>query len=320
MANKIANDGSGGNGKGVSFLERLKQGLKKTREGLVGRVETLVRGRAKIDDDLLDDIEELLIESDLGVSVATEVIENLKKKVAEGRVTSPDAVMGLLKEELLALVGEEGEPIRAAAGGITVIMVVGVNGTGKTTTVGKLAALLRASDNRVMVAAADTFRAAAIEQLEVWARRAGAEFISQQQGSDPAAVVYDAAAAARSRKVDYLLIDTAGRLHTKSNLMEELKKIRRVVGRELEGAPHEVLLVVDATTGQNGVAQASRFKDAVDVTGLVLTKLDGTAKGGIAISIRKELGIPVRFIGVGEAVEDLREFNPRLFIDALFSS
>ncbi|NLU41422.1 MAG: signal recognition particle-docking protein FtsY [Firmicutes bacterium] len=320
MANKIANDGSGGNGKGVSFLERLKQGLKKTREGLVGRVETLVRGRAKIDDDLLDDIEELLIESDLGVSVATEVIENLKKKVAEGRVTSPDAVMGLLKEELLALVGEEGESIRAAAGGTTVIMVVGVNGTGKTTTVGKLAALLRASGNRVMVAAADTFRAAAIEQLEVWARRAGAEFISQQQGSDPAAVVYDAAAAARSRKVDYLLIDTAGRLHTKSNLMEELKKIRRVVGRELEGAPHEVLLVVDATTGQNGVAQASRFKDAVDVTGLVLTKLDGTAKGGIAISIRKELGIPVRFIGVGEAVEDLREFNPRLFIDALFSS
>jgi fused signal recognition particle receptor len=320
MGNKMANDGSGSNGKGVSFFERLKRGLKKTREGLVGRLETLVRGRAKIDDDLLDDIEELLIESDLGVSVATEVIENLKSKVADGRVTSPDAVMGLLKEELLALVGEEGEPMRAADGPTTVIMMVGVNGTGKTTTVGKLAALLRSSGNRVMVAAADTFRAAAIEQLEVWARRAGAEFISQQQGSDPAAVVYDAAAAARTRKVDYLLIDTAGRLHTKSNLMEELKKIRRVVGRELEGAPHEVLLVVDATTGQNGVSQASRFRDAVGVTGLVLTKLDGTAKGGIAISIRKELGIPVRFIGVGEAVDDLREFNSRLFIDALFSS
>ncbi len=314
----MANNGPGN--KGGLFLDRLRRGLKKTREGLVGRLETLLRGRAKIDDDLLCDIEELLIESDLGVSVATEIIENLKNRVSEGRITSPEAVMGLLKEGLLALVGEEGEPIRAAAGATTVIMVVGVNGTGKTTTVGKLAAMLRASGSRVMVAAADTFRAAAIEQLEVWARKTGAEFISQQQGSDPAAVVYDAAAAARSRKTDYLLIDTAGRLHTKSNLMEELKKIRRVVGRELEGAPHEVLLVVDATTGQNGVAQASRFKDAVGVTGLVLTKLDGTAKGGIAISIRKELGIPVRFIGVGEAVEDLREFSPRLFIDALFSS
>lgn len=314
----MANNGS--DNRGISFFDRLRRGLKKTRDGLVGGLETLLRGRAKIDDDLLDDIEELLIESDLGVSVATEVIENLKNRVAEGRVSSPEAVMGLLKEELLALVGEEGEPVRAAHGTTTVIMVVGVNGTGKTTTIGKLAAMLRASGSRVMIAAADTFRAAAIEQLEVWARKAGAEFISQQQGSDPAAVVYDAAAAARSRKVDYLLIDTAGRLHTKSNLMEELKKIRRVVGRELEGAPHEVLLVVDATTGQNGVSQASRFKDAVGVTGLVLTKLDGTAKGGIAISIRKELGIPVRFIGVGEAVEDLREFSPRLFIDALFSS
>ena len=314
----MANNGPGN--KGGLFLDRLRRGLKKTREGLVGRLETLLRGRAKIDDDLLCDIEELLIESDLGVSVATEIIENLKNRVSEGRITSPEAVMGLLKEGLLALVGEEGEPIRAAAGATTVIMVVGVNGTGKTTTVGKLAAMLRASGSRVMVAAADTFRAAAIEQLEVWARKTGAEFISQQQGSDPAAVVYDAAAAARYRKTDYLLIDTAGRLHTKSNLMEELKKIRRVVGRELEGAPHEVLLVVDATTGQNGVARASRFKDAVGVTGLVLTKLDGTAKGGIAISIRKELGIPVRFIGVGEAVEDLREFSPRLFIDALFSS
>lgn len=303
-----------------SFLDRLKRGLKKTREGLIGRVESLIKGRTKIDDNLLDDIEELLIESDLGVGVVTEITEDLKKRVSEERLTSPAAIMDVLKEELLSLIDEEGVPIRCEKGTTTVIMVVGVNGTGKTTTVGKLAAMLRSEGNRVVVAAADTFRAAAIEQLEVWARRAGAEVIRQQQGSDPAAVVYDAIAAAKSRCADYLLIDTAGRLHTKSNLMEELKKIRRVVGRELEGAPHEVLLVVDATTGQNGVSQARLFGDAVGVTGLVLTKLDGTAKGGIAVSIHKELGIPVKLIGVGEAVDDLREFDPGLFVDALFSS
>lgn len=205
--------------------------------------------------------------------------------------------------------------MRANRDALTVIMVVGVNGTGKTTTVGKLAAMLQSSGSKVLIAAADTFRAAAIEQLEIWGRRSGAEVIRQQQGSDPAAVVYDAAAAAKSRGVDYLLIDTAGRLHTKVNLMEELKKIRRVVGREVEGAPHEVLLVIDATTGQNGITQARLFKEAVDVTGIVLTKLDGTAKGGIAVSIGKELAIPVKLIGVGEAVEDLREFDPRLYVE-----
>lgn len=304
----------------MSFLDRLKQGLRKTREGFVGRLEALLKGKTTVDRELLDELEELLIEADLGVGVVTEMIENLQERVSEGRVREPEGVKELLKQELLSLVGEGAVPLRAEKGTVTVIMVVGVNGTGKTTTVGKLAAMLRSNGSKVLIAAADTFRAAAIEQLEVWARRSGAEVIKQQQGSDPAAVVYDAVAAAKSRRVDYLLVDTAGRLHTKVNLMEELKKIKRVVGREIEGAPHEVLLVIDATTGQNGISQARLFKEAVEVTGIVLTKLDGTAKGGIAVSIGKELGIPVRFIGVGEAAEDLREFDPRLFVDALFSS
>lgn len=304
----------------MSFLDRLKQGLRKTREGFVGRLEALLKGKTTVDRELLDELEELLIEADLGVGVVTEMIENLQERVSEGRVREPEGVKELLKQELLSLVGEGAVPLRAEKDTVTVIMVVGVNGTGKTTTVGKLAAMLRSNGSKVLIAAADTFRAAAIEQLEVWARRSGAEVIKQQQGSDPAAVVYDAVAAAKSRRVDYLLVDTAGRLHTKVNLMEELKKIKRVVGREIEGAPHEVLLVIDATTGQNGISQARLFKEAVEVTGIVLTKLDGTAKGGIAVSIGKELGIPVRFIGVGEAAEDLREFDPRLFVDALFSS
>ncbi|HOB91785.1 MAG: signal recognition particle-docking protein FtsY [Bacillota bacterium] len=304
----------------ISFLDRLKQGLRKTREGFVGRLETLLKGKKTIDSDLLDELEELLIEADLGVGVVIELIDNLKERVSQEGMTEPEDVKEVLKQELLSLVGDETVPLRANRDALTVIMVVGVNGTGKTTTVGKLAAMLQSSGSKVLIAAADTFRAAAIEQLEIWGRRSGAEVIRQQQGSDPAAVVYDAAAAAKSRGVDYLLIDTAGRLHTKVNLMEELKKIRRVVGREVEGAPHEVLLVIDATTGQNGITQARLFKEAVDVTGIVLTKLDGTAKGGIAVSIGKELAIPVKLIGVGEAVEDLREFDPRLYVEALFSS
>lgn len=304
----------------TSFLDRLKQGLRKTREGFVGRLETLLKGKKTIDSDLLDELEELLIEADLGVGVVIELIDNLKERVSQEGMTEPEDVKEVLKQELLSLVGDETVPLRANRDALTVIMVVGVNGTGKTTTVGKLAAMLQSSGSKVLIAAADTFRAAAIEQLEIWGRRSGAEVIRQQQGSDPAAVVYDAAAAAKSRGVDYLLIDTAGRLHTKVNLMEELKKIRRVVGREVEGAPHEVLLVIDATTGQNGITQARLFKEAVDVTGIVLTKLDGTAKGGIAVSIGKELAIPVKLIGVGEAVEDLREFDPRLYVEALFSS
>lgn len=304
----------------ISFLDRLKQGLRKTREGFVGRLETLLKGKKTIDSDLLDELEELLIEADLGVGVVIELIDNLKERVSQEGMTEPEDVKEVLKQELLSLVGDETVPLRANRDALTVIMVVGVNGTGKTTTVGKLAAMLQSSGSKVLIAAADTFRAAAIEQLEIWGRRSGAEVIRQQQGSDPAAVVYDAAAAAKSRGVDYLLIDTAGRLHTKVNLMEELKKIRRVVGREVEGAPHEVLLVIDATTGQNGITQARLFKEAVDVTGIVLTKLDGTAKGGIVVSIGKELAIPVKLIGVGEAVEDLREFDPRLYVEALFSS
>lgn len=304
----------------ISFLDRLKQGLRKTREGFVGRLETLLKGKKTIDSDLLDELEELLIEADLGVGVVIELIDNLKERVSQEGMTEPEDVKEVLKQELLSLVGDETVPLRANRDALTVMMVVGVNGTGKTTTVGKLAAMLQSSGSKVLIAAADTFRAAAIEQLEIWGRRSGAEVIRQQQGSDPAAVVYDAAAAAKSRGVDYLLIDTAGRLHTKVNLMEELKKIRRVVGREVEGAPHEVLLVIDATTGQNGITQARLFKEAVDVTGIVLTKLDGTAKGGIAVSIGKELAIPVKLIGVGEAVEDLREFDPRLYVEALFSS
>ena len=252
----------------ISFLDRLKQGLRKTREGFVGRLETLLKGKKTIDSDLLDELEELLIQADLGVGVVIELIDNLKERVSQEGMTEPEDVKEVLKQELLSLVGDETVPLRANRDALTVIMVVGVNGTGKTTTVGKLAAMLQSSGSKVLIAAADTFRAAAIEQLEIWGRRSGAEVIRQQQGSDPAAVVYDAAAAAKSRGVDYLLIDTAGRLHTKVNLMEELKKIRRVVGREVEGAPHEVLLVIDAATGQNGITQARRLR-AVDVTGIV---------------------------------------------------
>jgi len=304
----------------ASFLDKLKHGLRRTREGLVGRLEGILKGAKTVDEAFFDELEELLIEADLGVSVATEIVENLRKRVHSERLTNPDEVKGLLKQELISLVGEHPVPLNVGQNTVTVIMVVGVNGTGKTTTVGKLAAMLRSRGSKVMIAAADTFRAAAIEQLEVWARRAEVEIVRQQQGSDPAAVVYDAVAAAKSRGVDCLLVDTAGRLHTKTNLMEELKKIKRVVGRAIEGAPHEVLLVIDATTGQNGISQARLFKDAVDVTGIVLTKLDGTAKGGIVVSIGKELGIPVKLIGVGESIEDLREFDPRLFVEALFSS
>ena len=271
----------------ISFLDRLKQGLRKTREGFVGRLETLLKGKKTIDSDLLDELEELLIEADLGVGVVIELIDNLKERVSQEGMTEPEDVKEVLKQELLSLVGDETVPLRANRDALTVIMVVGVNGTGKTTTVGKLAAMLQSSGSKVLIAAADTFRAAAIEQLEIWGRRSGAEVIRQQQGSDPAAVVYDAAAAAKSRGVDYLLIDTAGRLHTKVNLMEELKKIRRVVGREVEGAPHEVLLVIDATTGQNGITQARLFKEAVDVTGIVLTKLDGTAKEALPCPLAK---------------------------------
>lgn len=307
-------------GLNLNLFSRLKQGLAKTRDGLVGRIQIIVRGKDKVDDALISEIEEVLIEADVGVKTTERILERLRENAREMRIVSPDALIELLKSELAAELGQE-EPggLTLAPGTTTVIMVVGVNGTGKTTTAGKLAYKLRQEGKRVILGAADTFRAAAIEQLEIWGNRAGAEVIRHQEGSDPAAVAYDAIQAAKSRGADVLIIDTAGRLHTKSNLMEELKKVRRVINREIPGAPHEVLLTLDATAGQNAIAQARIFTDAVGVTGIALTKLDGTAKGGVIISIRDELGVPVKLIGIGEGLDDLRDFAPREFVEALFA-
>lgn len=300
----------------MNLFTKLRNSLTKTRANLVGRIDHLLRGRGRLDTKSLEELEEALIEADVGVKATLELIEALKDRIREA--VGQD-LASILAEEVTHLLKGTSAPLNMAATGPTVIMVVGVNGTGKTTTVGKLAARFRNEGRKVLVAACDTFRAAATEQLEVWAERARVEIIKHDLGGDPAAVAYDAISAARSRKMDVLLIDTAGRLHTKVNLMEELKKIRRVVARGLEGAPHEVLLVLDATGGQNALSQARVFTEAVEVTGLVLTKLDGSAKGGAVIGIARELGIPVKLIGIGEAIEDLRDFDPEEFVAALFS-
>lgn len=301
-------------------LKRLTSGLRKTKDNLVGRVKTVVGLHTKIDDDLLDDLEEALIESDVGVGATEKVIEGLKERVKEEKQKEAEGVIDLLKSEVSGILKSENHresffDIKAKP---FVIMVVGVNGTGKTTSIGKLAHTFKQNGKSVLMAACDTFRAAAIEQLEIWAKRVDCDFVRSSPGADSAAVAFDAVQAAKSRGIDTVIIDTAGRLHTKANLMEELKKIRRVIKKADPEAPHEVLLAIDATTGQNGVQQVKVFDEAVDLTGLILTKLDGTAKGGIVIAIAEEFDVPVRFVGLGESIEDLDEFSPSDFVEALF--
>ncbi len=302
------------------FLGRLRAGLSKTREGLLRRINEVVGGRSKIDEALLEEIEEVLIEADVGVGPTTKIIEGIRDRVKEERIRDPDRIQGLLKDEVMRLFeecGVEGADKLPADHSPLVIMMVGVNGVGKTTTIGKLAQKYADEGKKVLLAASDTFRAAAIEQLAIWADRTGADLVRHHNGADPASVAFDALAAAEARGVDVVIVDTAGRLHTKVNLMEELGKIHRVLGKRIPGAPHEVLLVLDATTGQNAISQARKFDAIVHVTGIVLAKLDGTAKGGVVIGIRDTLDIPVQWIGIGEQAEDLRRFEPTEFVEAL---
>lgn len=301
----------------MSFFSKLKQGLQKTRQGFIGKIEQLITGR-KIDEELFEELEELLITSDVGVRTALDLVEELREDARQQKLSSGDELRGLLKDKLRQFLGDS-EPLHVEAGRLNVILVVGVNGVGKTTTIAKLASRFKAEGRKVMLAAGDTFRAAAAEQLEIWGNRIGVPVLRHDEGADPAAVVYDALQSAKARDKDVLIVDTAGRLHTKSNLMNELEKIGRVVGRECPGAPHEVLLVIDATTGQNAVVQAEQFGQSVPLTGLVLTKMDGTAKGGIIFAIANQQQLPVKLIGVGEQLDDLRDFQPDEFVEALFA-
>ncbi len=301
-----------------SLFERLKLGLSRTRESLVGRIDTLLFGKKQIDADTLEELEEILISADLGVKTVIELVRTLEQRLNRQELADGDALKSALQEEILARLTPYAQPLVPTAELPFVIMVIGVNGVGKTTTIGKLASKFTAQGKKVLLAAGDTFRAAAAEQLMTWGERTGVDVVRHQEGADPAAVVFDACKAAVARKADILIIDTAGRLHTKVNLMEELKKVYRIMGREIPGAPHETLLVLDAATGQNALNQTRIFKEAANVTGVVLTKLDGTAKGGIVVAICNEYQIPLRFIGVGESVEDLREFDPHEFVQALF--
>lgn len=304
-------------------FKKLKVGLAKTRDTLFSKVTQLVGSKSAIDDEMLERLEEILIAGDVGVDTTMKILDNIKRRVKQEHYESSEQLTGLLKDEIVNVLHVNGNAqiveIKLSAGPKPhVIMVVGVNGVGKTTTIGKLAYNYQKAGYRVVVGAADTFRAAANEQLEIWAKRAGVEIIQHAQGADPAAVAFDSLSSAISKDADVVIIDTAGRLHTKINLMEELKKIKRVLDKRMPGAPHEVLLVLDASTGQNALQQVKQFTNAVEVTGLVLTKLDGTAKGGIVIAISNELKIPVKFIGVGEQIDDLQVFDRRAFVDALF--
>ena len=300
----------------MAFLDKLKAGLTKTKNAIFGQVDNVLKAFVKVDEELLEELEELLICSDVGVAATEEIIEELRDRIKDGRLKQKDQVTDALREILSDMIGE-GEPLKLE-GTPSVILVIGVNGAGKTTSIGKISKRLIEDGKKVVVAAADTFRAAAIDQLAVWCERSGADIVKQNEGSDPAAVVFDAIAYAKKRSADVLIIDTAGRLHNKVNLMNELAKINRVIERELPDASRENLLVLDATTGQNAVLQAKEFKNAASITGLVLNKLDGTAKGGIVLSIKRELGIPVKFIGVGEKIDDMQEFDADEFVSALF--
>ncbi len=301
-----------------SLLDRLKLGIQKTRSGLVTALEDVVQGKREIDADVLEELEYALISADIGVRTATEVLDSLRNRAARNLLGDASELKRLIREQLLEVLTATEKPLPAVAEPPAVVMVVGVNGAGKTTTIGKLTQRYRREGRSVLLAAADTFRAAAIDQLDVWAQRTSTEIIRQQPGSDPSAVVFDAVQAARARKVDYVIVDTAGRLHNKENLMAELEKMRRTVKKIVPDAPHEVLLVIDATTGQNGVEQARKFTESSGVTGIVLTKLDGTAKGGVAVAIARELNLPIRYVGVGEKIDDLLPFDPENFVASLF--
>jgi len=302
-----------------SFLERMKEAVTRTRENLSERIEEVVSFGKEIDQATLDDLEAILLSADLGTSTTREILEKLREKANYKQIKNVDELKRLLKEEILAILAAvDSQPVSKVEGSPEVILVVGVNGTGKTTTIGKLAQVLRSDGKTVLLCAADTFRAAAIEQLEVWGHRTGTEVIRTKAGGDPSAVLYDALQAASSRHTDYVIVDTAGRLHTKANLMAELEKMRRIAQRVIPGAPHETLLVMDATTGQNGLQQARQFTQSAGVTGIVLTKLDGTAKGGIVVAISRELGLPIRFVGTGEQINDMVPFDAETYANSLF--
>jgi fused signal recognition particle receptor len=304
----------------LSFFDRLKQGLSKTRSGLTGRLDQLILGKKVINEELLDDLEEILYTSDLGVVAVQELIDRVRSDVARKELGDPQRLKDELKENIIKfLETAEVKPDLFIPGRPTVIMVIGVNGVGKTTTIGKLASMFKEQGKKVMVIAGDTFRAAAIEQLTIWGERVGVDVIKQSHGSDPSAVVFDGINAAVARRMDIVLIDTAGRIHTKINLMDELQKIHRIAGRNLPGAPHHVWLVLDATTGQNALSQADLFNKSIGITGIILTKLDGTAKGGIVVGISRQLRIPIVFIGIGEKMDDLRPFDAKEFVDAIFA-
>ncbi|MDF2886918.1 MAG: signal recognition particle-docking protein FtsY [Lacrimispora sp.] len=304
-------------GEKKGFFGKLVAGLQKTRDNIIAGVDSIFNGFSAIDDEFYEEIEEILIMGDLGIQTTTSIVEDLRKKVKENNIKDPSECKQLLMDSIMEQM-DLGENAYEFEKRRSVLLIIGVNGVGKTTSVGKLAGQMKDDGKKVIVAAADTFRAAAIEQLTEWARRANVDIIAQQEGSDPAAVVYDAVAAAKSRQADVLICDTAGRLHNKKNLMEELKKINRIIDKEYPEAYRETLVVLDGTTGQNALVQAKQFMEVADITGIILTKLDGTAKGGIAVAIQSELGIPVKYIGVGEKIDDLQKFNAEEFVNALF--
>ena len=300
----------------ADLFKKLKDGLFKTRNNITDRINSVLSSFKTIDEDLFDELEEILITSDVGVETTMKLLEGIKKEVKEQKINDPKAVIELLKQEVLRVMSKDVTSVSNEYPQI--IVVIGVNGVGKTTSVGKIANRYKQAGKKVLIAAADTFRAAAIEQLEVWSNRVGVDIIKHQEGADPAAIIFDAISAAKSRKTDVIICDTAGRLHNKKNLMEELKKIFRIIDREYPEAHREVYLVLDATTGQNAIIQAKVFKEVADITGIVLTKLDGTAKGGIVIAIKSELNVPVRLVGVGEKIDDLQDFDPVDFANAIF--
>ncbi len=303
-----------------NLLERLKAGVQKTRAGLVDRIEDVISGKKEIDADLLEELEYTLITADIGIRTTTEILESIRQRVDRRMVADAGEIKQMIRQHLLDVLETSDRPMQRVTEPPAVVLVVGVNGSGKTTTIGKLANRFKAEGHSVLLCAADTFRAAAIEQLEIWGGRTGSEVIRQRAGADPSAVLFDALQAAKARKVDYVIVDTAGRLHNKANLMAELEKMKRTAVKVIPSAPHEVLLVLDATTGQNGLEQARRFTETSGVTGIVLTKLDGTAKGGIVISIARELNLPIRYIGVGEKADDLLPFEPEQFVSSLFET